>query len=73
MPVTARLDSKGRVALPRSIQREMGMTPGCEVEVRLVEDRLEVRLVPRPVLTADRVRKTLESVRRSLRPGLESS
>jgi AbrB family looped-hinge helix DNA binding protein len=73
MLATTKLDSKGRVTLPRSIQLEMGITPGREVEVRVVEDRLEVRLVPRPLLTADLVRKTLESVRRSRRPGLESS
>jgi AbrB family looped-hinge helix DNA binding protein len=39
------IDARGRVAIPKPLRDELGLTPGTQLEIRAVDGRLEA-LVP---------------------------
>lgn len=77
------IDVAGRLVVPKPVREELGLSAGTELEVTVVDGRVELevpttpmRLEERehgvvavadremPVLTTERVRDTLERVRR---------
>lgn len=36
------IDSAGRVVVPKAAREELGLTPGTELELRVVDQRLEI-------------------------------
>ena len=43
------IDAAGRLVIPLAIRREAGLQPGAEVDVRLVDGRVEIQPTPLPV------------------------
>jgi AbrB family looped-hinge helix DNA binding protein len=43
------IDAAGRLVIPQAIRREVGLGPGAEVDVRLVDGRIEIEPAPAPV------------------------
>jgi AbrB family looped-hinge helix DNA binding protein len=43
------IDAAGRLVIPQAIRREAGLRPGAEVDVRLVDGRIEIELATAPV------------------------
>jgi len=39
------VSSKGQVVIPAELRKQLGMLPGSQVEVALVEDRIEISLL----------------------------
>lgn len=38
------IDSAGRVVVPKAAREELGLTPGTELELRVVDRRLEIEV-----------------------------
>jgi AbrB family looped-hinge helix DNA binding protein len=43
----ATIDMAGRVVIPKAIREELGFTPGTELELRVVNGRLEISIPSR--------------------------
>jgi AbrB family looped-hinge helix DNA binding protein len=43
------IDKAGRIVVPKAIRDELGLNGGTEVEISLVDGRIEIDLVPTPV------------------------
>jgi AbrB family looped-hinge helix DNA binding protein len=47
--MTTTIDGAGRIVIPKAIRRSVGLEPGAEVDVRAVDDVIEIRLCTRDV------------------------
>jgi len=43
------IDKAGRIVVPKTIRDELGLNGGTEVEIALVDGRIEIDLIPTPV------------------------
>jgi AbrB family looped-hinge helix DNA binding protein len=43
------IDRAGRIVVPKAMRDELGLNGGSEVEISLVDGRIEIDLVPTPV------------------------
>lgn len=43
------IDKAGRIVVPKAMRDELGLNGGSEVEIALVDGRLEINLIPTPV------------------------
>ena len=43
------IDAAGRLVIPQAIRREAGLRPGSQVDVRLIDGRIEIEPAPLPV------------------------
>jgi AbrB family looped-hinge helix DNA binding protein len=43
------IDKAGRIVVPKAMRDELGLNGGSEVEIALVDGRLEIDLIPTPV------------------------
>jgi AbrB family looped-hinge helix DNA binding protein len=43
------IDAAGRIVVPKSIRRELGLTAGQEIELTAREGRLEIEVTPSPM------------------------
>ena len=40
------IDKAGRVVVPKAMRDELGLTGGTEIEIRLVDGRIEIQVAP---------------------------
>jgi AbrB family looped-hinge helix DNA binding protein len=43
------IDKAGRIVIPKAMRDELGLNGGAELEISLVDGRIEIDLVPTPV------------------------
>ncbi|MGH9245577.1 MAG: AbrB/MazE/SpoVT family DNA-binding domain-containing protein [Acidimicrobiales bacterium] len=43
------IDAAGRLVVPKPLRDELGLTPGAELEARVVDGRLEIEVKPSPM------------------------
>lgn len=43
------IDKAGRIVVPKPMRDELGLNGGTEVEIALVDGRIEIDLIPTPV------------------------
>lgn len=61
--ITAHIDSSGRLVVPAALRKELGLTPGAAVTLRVSDGELRV------VARSEAVRLAQERVRRYVQPG----
>lgn len=47
------IDAAGRLVVPKAARDELGLTPGTELELRVVDRRLEIEVPPTPMRLMD--------------------
>jgi AbrB family looped-hinge helix DNA binding protein len=48
------IDAAGRLVVPKSARDELGLTPGTELVLRVVDRRIEIEVLPTPMRLEDR-------------------
>jgi AbrB family looped-hinge helix DNA binding protein len=43
------IDKAGRIAIPKTMRDELGLSGGTEVEISLVDGRIEIDIIPTPM------------------------
>jgi AbrB family looped-hinge helix DNA binding protein len=56
----AKVDSKGRVVLPKEVRERLGITPGTEVEIREEDGKAVVELEDDPSQIIERMERLVE-------------
>ena len=61
--VMTHIDSSGRLVVPAAIRKELGLTPGAAVTLRVTDGELRV------LARSEAIRRAQERVRKYVRPG----